>query len=83
MKRIIDERVKLPRVWKHVLVSVGCISGLAFIFKDGAEKDISFSFLLLFSGVFTGLAVWSLASLINYLVNWVKAEDKVEYEEIE
>tara|TARA_R110000772_G_scaffold36098_4_gene86651 strand:+ start:8985 stop:9230 length:246 start_codon:yes stop_codon:yes gene_type:complete len=78
MKKIIDERVRLPSFWKHLVFSISSISALAFIFKDGIEKDIGFSFLLFFSGLFTGLAVWSLTSLINYIVNWASPKSELK-----
>jgi hypothetical protein len=71
MEKAIDERETLPSVLKHLIFSVGSICALAFIFKDGVEKDIGFSFFLFFSGLFTGLTVWSVTSLINYIRDYI------------
>ncbi len=67
MKKPVDERVKMPEKWMHVLISVGCISFLAFIFKDDSQKDFTLSIVLLFSGIVGGLTVWSTVLAIGHI----------------
>lgn len=71
MKEVIDERVRLKGVTRHILISLFGICGGAFVFRGASEGSIEFSFIMLFSGVFTGVAVWGITNLINDFRIWV------------
>tara|TARA_R100001198_G_C5179949_1_gene177062 strand:- start:104 stop:397 length:294 start_codon:yes stop_codon:yes gene_type:complete len=61
-----DNRVELPLIFKHLIISVIGISGLFLIFK-GEEHGYTDTFLVFGLSIFSSLATFGLASIIAIL----------------
>ena len=61
-----DDRVELPLIFKHLLISVIGISGLFLIFKE-ANHGYTDTFVVFVMSVFSSLATFGLVSIIAIL----------------
>ena len=64
MRQVIDDRVKLPRPVRHILFSIIGLSGLACVLNVGRDGGLSTSFVLLFTGILSGLASYGFVCLL-------------------
>ena len=67
MKKPIDDRVELPLLFKHLLISVIGISGLALVLKGGERPDYTDSLIVFLLAIFSGCATFGLFSILAIL----------------
>tara|TARA_R110002012_G_scaffold301003_1_gene501120 strand:+ start:211 stop:504 length:294 start_codon:yes stop_codon:yes gene_type:complete len=61
-----DDRVEMPKIFKHILTSTFGIIGLWYI-MDGSPKDYSDSLVVFCLCIFSGLATFGLVSILSIL----------------
>ena len=67
MKKPIDDRVKLPLLFKHLLISVVGITGVYYTLKGGAEPNYTDSLIIFLLAIFSGCATFGLFSILAIL----------------
>tara|TARA_R110002020_G_scaffold36889_2_gene110852 strand:- start:490 stop:774 length:285 start_codon:yes stop_codon:yes gene_type:complete len=67
MKKPIDDRVELPLLFKHLLISVIGISGVALVLKGGEQPDYTDSLIVFLLAIFSGCATFGLFSILAIL----------------
>ena len=78
--REFDERVKLPKFLRNVLMFTFGISGLSLMFRGSYEADYTDSILFLAGGVFSAFALWGLVCLLEDVRDsktWGELWDKI------
>ena len=67
MKKPIDDRVKLPLLFKHLLISVVGITGVYYTLKGGSQPNYTDSLIIFLLAIFSGLATYGLFSILAIL----------------
>ena len=62
----IDDRVEMPKIFKHILISTFGIAGLWYVI-DGGAKSYSDSLVVFCLSIFSGLATFGLVSILSIL----------------
>ena len=78
MKKPIDDRVELPLLFKHLLISVIGISGLAFVIKGGEQPDYTDSLIVFSLAIFSGCATFGLFSILAILKQGGNIKDVIK-----
>ena len=67
MKKPIDDRVEMPLLFKHLLISVVGITGVYYTLKGGAEPNYTDSLIIFLLAIFSGCATFGLFSILAIL----------------
>ena len=67
MKKPIDDRVELPILFKHVLISVIGITGVCYTLNGGEQPNYTDSLIIFLLAIFSGLATYGLFSILAIL----------------
>ena len=67
MKKPIDDRVEMPLLFKHLLISVAGITGVHYVLKRGSEPQYTDSLVIFLLAVFSGCATFGLFSILAIL----------------
>ena len=67
MKKPIDDRVKLPLLFKHLLISVVGITGVYYTLKGESQPNYTDSLIIFLLAIFSGLATYGLFSILAIL----------------
>ena len=67
MKKPIDDRVELPILFKHVLISAIGISGVCYTLNGGEQPNYTDSLIIFLLAIFSGLATYGLFSILAIL----------------
>jgi len=65
MKKVLDERVRLPKFIRHILFMIFGISGIVLMTKGNYEATYIDSLLLFVSSVYAGLASYGAFCLLH------------------
>ena len=65
MKKVLDERVRLPKFVRHILFMIFGISGILLMTKGNYEASYIDSLLLFVSSVYAGLASYGCFCLLH------------------
>ena len=65
MKKVLDERVRLPKFIRHILFMIFGISGIVLMTKGNHEATYIDSLLLFVSSVYAGLASYGAFCLLH------------------
>tara|TARA_R110000782_G_C14646575_1_gene396251 strand:+ start:164 stop:445 length:282 start_codon:yes stop_codon:yes gene_type:complete len=65
MNEPFDERVKMPKFLRNIIVFTFGISGLALMFRGSYEADYTDSLVFLSGGVFSSFAVWGFICILD------------------
>lgn len=67
MKKPIDDRVEMPLLFKHLIISVIGISGIALVLKGDSPPDYADSLIVFLLAIFSGCATFGLFSILAIL----------------
>ena len=65
MNEPFDDRVRMPKFLRNIIIFTFGISGLALMFRGSHEADYTDSLLFMSGGVFSSFAVWGFISLLD------------------
>ena len=65
MKKVLDERVRLPKFVRHILFMIFGISGIVLMTRGHYEASYLDSLLLLVSSIYAGLASYGAFCLLH------------------
>ena len=65
MKKVLDERVRLPKFVRHILFMIFGISGIVLMTKGNYEASYIDSLLLFVSSVYAAMASYGAFSLLH------------------
>ena len=67
MKEPIDNRVEMPLLFKHLLISVIGITGVCYTLNGGEQPNYTDSLIIFLLAIFSGLATYGLFSILAIL----------------
>jgi hypothetical protein len=67
MKKPKDDRVELPLLFKHLIISVIGVSGTALVLKGGAQPHYTDSLIVFLLAIFSGCATFGFFSILAIL----------------
>tara|TARA_R110000772_G_scaffold33245_2_gene81014 strand:+ start:8864 stop:9148 length:285 start_codon:yes stop_codon:yes gene_type:complete len=65
MRKVLDERVRLPKFVRHILFMIFGISGIVLMTRGNYEASYLDSLLLLVSSIYAGLASYGAFCLLH------------------
>ena len=64
MKKPTDNRVEMPLLFKHLLISVVGITGVYYVLKSGAQPNYTDSLIIFLLAIFSGCATFGFFSIL-------------------
>jgi len=67
MKKPTDNRVEMPLLFKHLLISVVGITGVYYVLKGGEDPQYTDSLIIFLLAIFSGCATFGFFSILAIL----------------